>query len=198
MHRQRGAQVVRGVVVPAEGGCQRCEVVVDGASVAHASAVDEVVAGQRPQPVVHLGLLRSVADRDDGFGDDHRHPAVVAADAVAAILFERVAGEDFRRGLPVASGDEQHGSERGQLPGGTQCPSVTKFDQPPRNAPAPTRGCRARLACRVRRSPRRARRRRCPARRRRRARPTSREATARRDIAPHRPRAWPRSSARRQ
>ena len=93
VHRQRGVQVGHGVVVSAECGGERCEVVVDGAAVAHASAVDEVVAGQRPQPVVHLGLLGLAADRDDCFGDDHGHPAVVAAHAVAAILFERVAGE---------------------------------------------------------------------------------------------------------
>ena len=112
MHRQRGAQVLPRVVVAAEGAGQCCEVVVDGAAVSHASAVDEVVASQGLQPVVHLGPLRVVADRDDGFGDDHGHPAVVAADPVSAILFERVAGEDRRRRLTVAFGDEQHGSDR--------------------------------------------------------------------------------------
>ena len=78
-----------GVFVAAERGGERGEVVVDGAAVAHAAAVDEVVAGQREQPVVHLLLLGLAADRDDGFGDDHGHPAVVAARRrMAAILFE--------------------------------------------------------------------------------------------------------------
>ena len=102
-----------GVVVVAERGGERGEVVVDGAAVAHAAAVDEVVAGQREEPVVHLSLLGLAADRDDGFGDDHGHPAVVAAHAMAAILFEGVAGQRRLGRRAVPSGGEEDGADRG-------------------------------------------------------------------------------------